>query len=91
MAFSRSFYKKTEDDWYPSYQCIYGTRILSFVQVGYSQNPIGKIVISVYGADDIGMSIEPKTIEEAEKVIEKIISQEFINKDFFDGLGFEVY
>lgn len=87
MAFKKKFYKETEDDWYPSYEIEY-QGILRLVMVSYSQRPDGKFRISVWGTDDFSLSFEPKTIEEAEEIIQKIIDIDFVNQGWLVSLGF---
>jgi hypothetical protein len=90
MAFQKKIYKKTTDDWCPSYKIKY-RGLLQLVSVGYSQCPRGRIGISVFGADDMGMCIYPKTLEEADEIFGKIIDKEFINQSWLDELGFEMF
>lgn len=90
MTFQKIFYKKTEDDWCPSYKIEY-RGILKLVSIHYSQHPTGKIIISVFGADDMGMSIEPKTIAKADIIIEKILNIKSVNQKWLEELGFKMF
>ncbi len=90
MAFQKTFYKKTEDDWFPSYEIEY-QGILKLVGISCSQRPDGKIVILVYGSDDFGMIFEPENLDEAEQMINKIIGVKFVNIVWLEDLGFKTH
>ena len=89
-AFQKKFYKKTDEDWYPSYEIEYqGT--LRLVSVNYSRSPKGVISISIFGADDHGVCCSPKDIKEADIIIGKIIAKKAINHKWLEDLGFESF
>lgn len=90
MAFQKKIYKKTNDDWCPSYEISY-QGVLRLVSVSYSQDPRGRLHISIFGADDMGMCIIPKTLEEADEIFGKIVDKEFVNQDWLYSLGFEMF
>lgn len=86
-AFQKTFYKKTDEDWYPSYEIEY-QGILKLVSVNYSRSPKGVIFISIFGADDHSLSYKPKDIKEADIIIGKIIAKKAINHKWLEDLGF---
>ena len=90
MVFNKTFYKKTDEDWYPSYELEYQGR-QKLVSIHYSQRPDGVIIISIFGADDHALSIEPKNIEEAEEIIQKIIDVKTVNHGWLEELGFDIF
>ncbi len=90
MVFNKTFYKKTDEDWYPSYKLEY-QGIQKLVSVHYSQHPKGNIVISIFGADDHAMSIKTKSTKEAEEIIQKIIDVKTVNHGWLEELGFDIF
>lgn len=79
-----SFYKKTLDDFYPSYN---GS--LVEIYIGISNPILETYCISVSGKDDYSLSKVFNTKDKAiDLLISKILPMEYISIDYLTSLGF---
>jgi hypothetical protein len=87
-------YKRTDDDWYPSYKLVSTDNTEDLVLVSYYADPTGtfefKYQISAWGNDDFGVNKWFNEMDEykAWTLFLEIIGQEKVNWEYLHDLGF---
>jgi hypothetical protein len=84
-------YKKTLDDWYPSYKLTNNVELVkvSFTTTGPNPPINGEWRVCVWGNDDCGMEIDFIDEKKALSIFMEILGCDYVNMELLKDLGFK--